>query len=210
MLVRLPYDKNGRYCWMPFIATLVVARGYAFVPQDVRGRFRSEGEPLAFVNEVPDGYDSIEWITRQPWSNGDVGMWGDSYYGFTQWAAVAVRHPALKAIVPRVTMADIDGWLEGVTPLYGAHYLGEYWTDHHRTSGRPIGRADRSPGCSTTRSQRSGGARHRSTTCSRARAAARGPALPGAHPFDVLRIPTLHGVGWFDNIRPRTCSTTRR
>ena len=57
-------------------------------------------------------------------------MWGDSYYGFTQWAAVASRHPALKAIVPRVTIADIDGWLEGVTPLYGAHYLGEYWTDH--------------------------------------------------------------------------------
>ena len=86
----------------------MLARGYAFVPQDVRGRFRSEGDPLAFVNEVPDGYDTIDWIARQPWSNGDVGMWGDSYYGFTQWAAVASRHPALKAIVPRVTIADID------------------------------------------------------------------------------------------------------
>jgi uncharacterized protein len=40
---------------------------------------------------VPDGYDAIEWITRQPWSNGEVGMWGDSYYGFTQWASVAAR-----------------------------------------------------------------------------------------------------------------------
>ena len=130
VLVRLPYDKNGRYCWIPFLATHFVARGYAFVPQDVRGRFRSEGEPVAFVNEVPDGYDTIDWIARQPWSNGDVGMWGDSYYGFTQWAAVASGHPALKAIVPRVTFADLDGWLEGVTPLYGAHYLGEYWTDH--------------------------------------------------------------------------------
>ena len=52
VLVRLPYDKNGRYCWMPFLATHFVARGYAFVPQDVRGKFRSEGEPVAFVNEV--------------------------------------------------------------------------------------------------------------------------------------------------------------
>ena len=103
VLVRLPYDKNGRYCWIPFLATHFVARGYAFVPQDVRGRFRSEGEPVAFVNEVPDGYDTIDWIARQPWSNGDVGMWGDSYYGFTQWAAVASGHPALKAIVPRTS-----------------------------------------------------------------------------------------------------------
>ena len=37
VLVRLPYDKNGRYCWMPFLATHFIARGYAFVPQDVRG-----------------------------------------------------------------------------------------------------------------------------------------------------------------------------
>jgi uncharacterized protein len=91
VLVRLPSDKNGRYCWMPFLATHMTARGHAFVPQDVRGKFRSGGEPVAFVNEVPDGYDAIEWITRQPWSNGEVGMWGDSYYGFTQWAAVAAR-----------------------------------------------------------------------------------------------------------------------
>ena len=108
VLVRLPYDKNGRYCWMPFIARHFIARGYAFLPQDVRGKFRSGGDPLAFVNEVPDGYDTIEWITSQPWCNGDVGMWGDSYYGFTQWAAVASGHPALKAIVPRVTIVDID------------------------------------------------------------------------------------------------------
>ena len=84
VLVRLPYDKNGRYCWMPFIARHFIGRGYAFLPQDVRGKFRSGGDPLAFVNEVPDGYDTIEWITSQPWSNGDVGMWGDSYYGFVQ------------------------------------------------------------------------------------------------------------------------------
>ena len=72
---------------------------------------RSRSRTKRRVNEVPDGHDAIEWITRQPWSNRDVGMWGDSYYGFTQWAAVAAQHPALKAIVPRVTIADIDTWL---------------------------------------------------------------------------------------------------
>ncbi|HEY3614386.1 MAG TPA: CocE/NonD family hydrolase [Gaiellales bacterium] len=204
VLVRLPYDKNGRYCFMPFIARHVVARGYAFVPQDVRGKFRSGGEPLAFVNEVPDAYDSIEWITRQPWSNGDVGMWGDSYYGFTQWAAVAAQHPALKAIVPRVTIADIDGWLEGVTPLYGAHYLAEFWTDAATNewavdwSHRPLAEVFDEAFAAIGRRSASF-----DYVLARSRGAARTPLFPpGSHPFEVLRIPTLHGVGWFDNITP--------
>jgi putative CocE/NonD family hydrolase len=199
VLVRLPYDKNGRYCFMPFIARHVTARGYAFVPQDVRGKFRSEGDPLAFVGEVPDAYDTIEWITRQPWCNGDVGTWGDSYYGFTQWAAVAAQHPALKAIVPRVTIADIDGWLEGVTPLYGAHYLAEFWTDHATNewtvdwSRRPL--AAVFDEAFEAIGQRSASFDY---VLARARGAARAELFPGAHPFDVLRIPTLHGIGWFD------------
>ncbi len=131
VLVRLPYDKNGRYCWMPFISRYFTERGYAFLPQDVRGKFRSEGETNAFVHEIEDGYDTIEWITQQPWADGAVGMWGDSYYGFTQWTAVASGHPALKAVVPRVTVADLFDWLAGVTPLYGAHYLAEFWSDNH-------------------------------------------------------------------------------
>ncbi len=66
VLVRLPYDKNGRYCWMPFLSRFFTERGYAFLPQDVRGKFRSEGEVDAFMHEVEDGYDTIEWITQQP------------------------------------------------------------------------------------------------------------------------------------------------
>ncbi|WP_156759089.1 CocE/NonD family hydrolase [Microbacterium karelineae] len=103
ILIRLPYDKSGEYCFIPEIAAYFMARGYRVVAQDVRGKFRSEGEALLFVNEVDDGYDTIEWIIRQPWSNGRVAMWGDSYYGYTQWAAAASGHPALMAIAPRVT-----------------------------------------------------------------------------------------------------------
>jgi uncharacterized protein len=203
VLVRLPYDKNGRYCWMPFISRHFTERGYAFLPQDVRGKFRSGGETNAFVHEIDDGYDSIEWITRQPWSNGAVGMWGDSYYGFTQWTAVASGHPALKAIVPRVTVADLFDWLAGVTPLYGAHYLAQYWSDersHHFTpdwTTRPL--------CELFDDAFSViGAR--SIAFDRLLAEARGQApidlYAAGHPFQRLRIPTLHGVGWFDNITP--------
>ncbi len=203
VLVRLPYDKNGRYCWMPFISRYFTQRGYAFLPQDVRGKFRSEGETNAFVHEIEDGYDTIEWITHQPWADGTVGMWGDSYYGFTQWTAVASGHPALKAVVPRVTMADLFDWLGGVTPLYGAHYLAEFWSDnrnHHWTpdwSHRPLSEVF-DPGFEAIGS--------RSIAVDRILDESRGaPGVelyPDGHPFDRLRIPTLHGVGWFDNITP--------
>jgi uncharacterized protein len=203
VLVRLPYDKNGRYCWMPQIARHFTDRGYAFLVQDVRGKFRSGGEVNAFVHEIDDGYDTLEWITEQPWSNGSVGMWGDSYYGFVQWTAVASGHPALKAIVPRVTVADLFDWLAGVTPLYGAHYLAQYWSDsltHHWTpdwTHRPL--------CELF-DEGFAAIGSRSIAFDRLLAEARGQAgvdlYANGHPFDRLRIPTLHGVGWFDNITP--------
>ncbi len=203
VLVRLPYDKNGRYCWMPFLSRHFTDRGYAFLPQDVRGKFRSEGEVNAFVHEIDDGYDTIEWITQQPWASGAVGMWGDSYYGFTQWAAVASGHPALKAIVPRVTMADLFRWFDGVTPLYGAHYMTEFWADgrnHHFTpdwSHRPLsGVFD--PALEVIGSRSIAFDR----IVSEAGGQPRPELYPDGHPFDRLRIPTLHGVGWFDNITP--------
>lgn len=103
ILVRMPYDKCGEYCFMPRIEAAFTTAGYAFVVQDVRGRTRSEGENFPYIHEVADGYDTLEWIVQQPWSNGAVGMIGESYYGFTSWCAAASGHPALKAIAPIVT-----------------------------------------------------------------------------------------------------------
>lgn len=109
VLVRLPYDKCGRYTFLPEIASYLTAFGFAVVVQDVRGKFRSEGALAPFVHEAADGAATLDWIVDQPWSSGAVGMIGDSYYGFTQWAAVATGHPALKAIVPRVTGCRFPG-----------------------------------------------------------------------------------------------------
>ena len=127
-----PYDKCGRYTFMPQIAPFFTDRGFALVVQDVRGKFRSEGETVAFVREVEDGYDTLEWLVVAALVRRHVGMWGDSYYGFTQWAAVASGHPALKAIVPRVTSADLAGLFgpETVTPLYMGEYFANYWLDN--------------------------------------------------------------------------------
>ena len=161
---------------------------------------------------MPDGYDTIEWIAQQPWSNGDVGMWGDSYYGFTQWAAVASGHPALKAIVPRVTIVDIDGWLEGVTPLYGAHYLAEYWTDHI-THEWPIDWSRRPLAAVFDEVfERSGGARASfDYVLERSRGAPRAPHLPRrpSRSTCCASRPCTASAGSTTS-RRRTCSTTRR
>jgi putative CocE/NonD family hydrolase len=79
------------------------------VAQDVRGKFGSEGAWDPFVNEADDGYDTLEWIARQPWCDGNIGMWGESYYGYTQWAVAPLGHPSLKCIAPCTTAADIHG-----------------------------------------------------------------------------------------------------
>jgi hypothetical protein len=52
------------------------------------------------VNERADGYDSVEWVSRQPWCDGRVGMWGESYYGYTSLAAAVEAPPALLCIAP--------------------------------------------------------------------------------------------------------------
>ena len=74
-------------------------RGYARVVQDCRGRFASEGEYRAFIDDMNDGYDTLEWIAKQPWSTGKVGMVGGSALGITANHAAMSGHPALKCNV---------------------------------------------------------------------------------------------------------------
>ena len=91
ILERTPYDKtaprnvtNGKY---------YARRGYVTVYQDVRGRFASEGEWYAFAKEAPDGFDTVQWLGSQPWSDGQVGTMGGSYAGSDQ-SALATLNPS--------------------------------------------------------------------------------------------------------------------
>jgi len=206
VLVRLPYDKCGRYTFMPQCAPFFTERGYAFVVQDVRGKFRSEGETMPFTHEIEDGYDTLDWIVAQSWCDGLVGMFGDSYYGYTQWAAVASGHPALKAIVPRVTSADLrvltEWWGDSVVPLYGADYLTHYWTDPLIYSFEPdYGRRP----LAEAYDEGLAAIGRRSAAFDRM-LRIDGPGgfaqYPSGHPFNKLKVPVLHSVGWFDNILP--------
>ena len=103
ILVRTPYGKGPGIT--PNYQTFV-DRGYAVVVEDVRGRYESEGEFEPFTQEPQDGDDTINWIVRQPWSNGKVGMIGGSYLGIAQWKAALLNNPHLKAIFPVVSGDD--------------------------------------------------------------------------------------------------------
>ncbi len=105
LVVRTPYgtQRSGvQEEMIPF-----AQNGYAVVMQDVRGRYESEGKWEPFRNEGRDGYDTIEWAAKQPWSNGKVGTQGGSYLGHVQWAAMSQNPPSLVAAIPRVASTSI-------------------------------------------------------------------------------------------------------
>jgi uncharacterized protein len=103
ILVRTPYGKGADIT--PHYEAFV-NRGYAIVVEDVRGRYESEGVFKPLEQEGKDGYDTIDWIARQPWSDGKVGMMGGSYLGIVQWKAALTNNPHLKAIFPVVSGDD--------------------------------------------------------------------------------------------------------
>lgn len=97
LLERTPYGKDAveraelNGLWY-------AQRGYVVVLQDVRGRYRSEGEFTFLRNEPADGYDTVEWIAAQPWSDGRIGTFGTSYMGWTQSALATLAPPHLAAM----------------------------------------------------------------------------------------------------------------
>ncbi len=104
LVYRTPYGKDAaQQEYKTFVHA--VERGYAVAIVDVRGRYHSGGEFRPYENEGRDGYDTIEWAARQPWSNGDVGTFGLSYPGAVQWLAAVENPPHLKAMVPAMTFS---------------------------------------------------------------------------------------------------------
>jgi putative CocE/NonD family hydrolase len=113
LVYRTPYGKHQATLAFAFAAK-AVARGYAVVLQDVRGRYASAGDFAAYSQEGHDGYDTIEWAARQSWSNGAVGTFGLSYPGAIQWLAAIESPPHLKAMVPAMTFASpMQFWYSG-------------------------------------------------------------------------------------------------
>ncbi len=126
LLTRQPYGKELPTVTSYLNAIKAAGHGYVVVIQDVRGRFGSEGEWNPSVYEFEDGYDTVEWAATLPGSNGDVGMYGASYFGMTQWQAAVMRPPSLKSLAPGITWGN---YLNGAQFRGGVRELGLriYW-----------------------------------------------------------------------------------
>ncbi len=110
ILIRTPYGRavSGGIAGLSegFKAQRFAERGYHVVVQDVRGRFDSDGDFDPFVHERDDGLATLEWLAAQSWFNGRVGLWGQSYLGFCQWAVAAEAPDFVKAIMPAISASQ--------------------------------------------------------------------------------------------------------
>jgi len=97
--MRTPYNKKG-YRREGSMAYLIARLGYIVAVQDMRGRFESQGKYTVSKADVYDGYDCVEWLASQPWSNGKVGSFGCSYLGENQIMMARARPPHLACMIP--------------------------------------------------------------------------------------------------------------
>jgi len=147
ILAMTPYmaDRYHNY------AIPIAKRGYVVAVVDVRGRGGSEGTFAPFEQEAKDGFDTVEWLAKQSWSNGKIGMMGGSYGGFNQWSIAKEFPPHLVSITPTAAAhlgIDFPG-LGGIHYNYlmswltftsggnaGANLFGDakYWNGKYRAS----------------------------------------------------------------------------
>jgi len=111
LLTRTPYNKDGTSSEGRYYAE----RGYVVVANDVRGRYASEGVWRLIVDDPQDGFEIVEWIARQDWSDGKVGTFGTSYPGGTQHALAEMNPPHLTTMVPidSVSNCGVSGMRHG-------------------------------------------------------------------------------------------------
>ena len=122
VLGRTPYNK-GLAAYQG-LATGLNQRGYILAVQDVQGRGDSEGAFDPYRNDGLDGYDTIEWIAAQPWSDGNVVMRGASYGARASWVTALERPPHLRALVVVVSPSDpfVEFPTSGTTPMMVSWY----------------------------------------------------------------------------------------
>lgn len=107
ILVRIPYSKNfTNTTFANVVGRMWAARGYTAVIQGTRGRYESGGEYFPFKTERTDGIETLAWLEKQPWYNGKIGMWGGSYFGYTQWVLADKVNPGLSALILQICSTD--------------------------------------------------------------------------------------------------------
>ena len=110
ILVRIPYSRTmTNKTFATVVGQMWAERGYTVVVQGTRGRYQSGGTYDPLRHERQDGRDTLEWLARQPWYDGRIGMWGGSYFGYTQWAIADCQDPGPKALLIQEASTDFHG-----------------------------------------------------------------------------------------------------
>ena len=206
-------DAPGRF---PALMTLVyyptgtrqaeffAPHGYACVVVNSRGRNGSEGDWDPYVNEPRDGFDAQQWIGHQPWCDGKIGMYGQSYNAFTQIMSAPLGSTYLKCILPREGQQTNFGHLynDGVPQLNVIFTFGLYATGPTRTGPHiPIGphylqlplisAADKAD---NPQAQRLTTWLHHSTYDDYWK------SYGVKEKYDKIQVPAWFGTGWYDNL----------
>src|SRR5262245_23746606 len=133
LLIRTPYSE-------PFSRALPVAPAldadFVVLVQDCRGTGRSEGEFRTFENERADGLDTLAWSRGQPWCDGTIAMFGQSYLGMVQLAVAGERPDGLAAVATTVTP---DDYRDGLAYRQGAFQLGQALAWHLMKTAQALG-----------------------------------------------------------------------
>jgi putative CocE/NonD family hydrolase len=211
-----PYDNNG----LQSDARWYAKRGYVVVAADARGRYDSEGTFDPFdPKHKTDGYDLVEWMAKQPWSNGKVGMIGGSYGGWTQWWTASAVPPHLAAIAPQVAPPDelenapyqngvlVGAWAFDWVAMMSGRTLqvvdtGSYggWTDHHQDlQHTPYSDINAFRGMESAPWFKSWWSQNKSTD-----PYWKAIAYQGEGNYSRMTVPSLAFSGWFDANHPGT------
>ena len=198
----LPYRKDdGTLAGDYPLYAYMVAHGYVGARVDIRGTGRSEGHPPDreySEEEQRDGVEVIAWLARQPWSNGNVGMWGFSWGGFNSIQLAARRPPGLKAIIPAEATEDL--FQDDIHYIDGLFHLDEYelsmevqpaitrFPDFPLDEKSLAERFDAAPWSLLYKREQRDGPFWRRASLNPSR-------------YDAIQIPTLMLGGWYDGYR---------
>ncbi|MCJ7754564.1 MAG: CocE/NonD family hydrolase, partial [Thermoanaerobaculales bacterium] len=200
ILEYLPYRKTESRARNFSLYSYFVERGYVVARVDIRGTGNSEGRLIPFEysdQEHQDGMVVIDWLAKQPWSNGSVGMFGISWGGFNSIQMARLNPPALKAII--AVDATEDLYQDDVHYMDGILHLDSWEMSQDLDNARPGApdyvideayfrdRFDTQPWMMTSkRQQRDGPFWDRASLKGR---------------YDEIKIPTFHIGGWYDGYR---------
>lgn len=107
ILVRIPFTNTFKNrVGADAIGDFWASRGYTGVIQGTRGRYKSGGEFYPLRHEREDGVETLQWLARQPWFDGRLGMWGGSAFGHTQWVLADQRQPGPTALMIQIASSD--------------------------------------------------------------------------------------------------------